>query len=73
MSKSWETGQNVEIQRRGNGMLGRGNSMDKGLVARLNEPSNLTETLSSMSLFPRPLQQPPDTLCPSHPAFFIKH
>lgn len=52
MSKSWETGQNVESQR-GKGILDRGNSMDKGLEATLNEPSNFsTETLSSMSYSP---------------------
>lgn len=61
-------------QRRGKGILGRGDSMDKGLEARLSGSSNfLTETLSSMSLFPRPLHQPPDTLCFSFPAFFINH
>lgn len=61
MSKSGETGRN-------------GDSMDKDLEAGLNEPSNfLTETLSSMSLFPRPLHQPSDNLCSSQPVFFINY
>lgn len=59
-SKIWETGQNLESQRRGKGILGRSSSMNKGLEARLSEPSNfLTETLPSMSLFPRPLGTSP--------------
>lgn len=77
MSKSGEIGRNVESQRRWKGRVflvgvGVGISMDKGLEAGLNEPSDfLTETLSSMSLFPRPLHRPPDNLCSSQPVFFI--
>lgn len=64
----------MESQRRGKGILGKGEQHGQDLEARLHEPSNfLTETPSSISLFPRPLHQPPDTLCSSCLAFFINH